>query len=251
MTCKIFNKTNTDFGDLDSHIEDMYGFFSDKYSFNKHPSVHLKSDEANKAEILGKTAYYDPQSLQVHVYVDGRHAKDILRSIAHELIHHHQNLEGRLDVGGYSGPGYYLENDGLKELEHEAMLKGNADMREWEDTKKYKENNQMSLKEWKNNELNKLMLKKFKILKENDCLEEGCGDNEEYMEEQVGSRKDATRDQGRERDDDRKRPMQEAEDAEEESQEESSEETAKEALYEAIKKITKAKKVFLNKKRIK
>ena len=76
--------------------------------------------------MLGKTAYYDPQSHEVHIYTDGRHPKDMLRSIAHELIHHKQNLEGRLQVGGYNGPGYYLENDKLKEVEHEAMLEGNA-----------------------------------------------------------------------------------------------------------------------------
>ena len=39
-------------------------------------------------------------------------------------------------------------------------------MREWEDTKKLEERNKMSLKEWKNNELNQLLMKKFGILKE-------------------------------------------------------------------------------------
>ena len=193
MTCKIYNNCGTDFGDLESHIQDMYGFFANKYSFDKHPSIHLDSDEQNKAEILGKTAYYDPQSCEVHVYTDNRHPKDMLRSVAHELIHHKQNLEDRLQVGGYNGPGYYLENDKLKEVEHEAMLEGNACMREWEDTKKYKnpkESKNMSLKEWKNNELNQLLLKKFGILtegkgkyddgdgKDEKCDYVDCGDND-------------------------------------------------------------------------
>ena len=39
------------------------------------------------------------------------------------------------------------------------MLDGNATMREYEDTVKYKEKDKMSLKEWKNNELNKQLLK--------------------------------------------------------------------------------------------
>lgn len=176
MSCKIYNKTNSDFGELDDHIKDMYGFFAKKYSFDKPTSIHLKSDEQNKAEILGKTAYYDPQSFEVHIYTDGRHPKDILRSIAHELIHHKQNLEQRLEVGGYNGPGYYLENDDLKEVEHEAMLEGNACMREWEDTKKYKENKDMSLKEWKNNELNKLLLERWAILSESKKKPDADGD---------------------------------------------------------------------------
>ena len=166
MPCQIKNPANYDLKGLEPHIHGMYDHFASKYGFKKPPVMVFDSDPSNQSKVLGKTAYYDPQSFEVHVFVDGRHPKDVLRSIAHELIHHKQNLEGRLDVGGYTGPGYYLENDDLKEVEHEAMLEGNATMREYEDTRKYKENKDMSLKEWKNNELNQLLLKKFGILKE-------------------------------------------------------------------------------------
>jgi len=165
MPCQIKNPANYDLGSLENHVHGMYDHFDSKYGFKKPPTMVFDSDPSNQSKVLGKTAYYDPQSLEIHVFVDGRHPKDILRSIAHELIHHRQNMESRLDTGGYSGPGYYLENDELKEVEHEAMLEGNATMREYEDTVKYKEN-EMSLKEWKNNELNKQLLKKFGILKE-------------------------------------------------------------------------------------
>ena len=165
MPCQIKNPANYDLGSLENHVHGMYDHFDSKYGFKKPPTMVFDSDPNNQSKVLGKTAYYDPQSLEIHVFVDGRHPKDILRSIAHELIHHRQNMESRLDTGGYSGPGYYLENDELKEVEHEAMLEGNATMREYEDTVKYKEN-EMSLKEWKNNELNKQLLKKFGILKE-------------------------------------------------------------------------------------
>ena len=198
MTCKIHNNCSGDFGDLESHIQNMYGFFANKYSFDKHPDIHLDSDEQNKAEILGKTAYYDPQSFEVHIYTDDRHPKDILRSIAHELIHHKQNLEDRLQVGGYNGPGYYLENDKLKDVEHEAMLEGNACMREWEDTEKYKnpkESKNMSLKEWKNNELNGLLLKKFGILSEGKKKPDADGDGvPDYADKKPG-KDDAEKDE--------------------------------------------------------
>ena len=186
MPCKIKNPANYQLGDLEGHIHGMYDHFDQKYGFHKPPVMVFDSDPGNQSKVLGKTAYYDPQSLEIHVFVDGRHPKDVLRSIAHELIHHRQNMEGRLDTGGYSGPGYYLENDELKEVEHEAMLEGNATMREYEDTVKYKnieENKNMSLKEWKNNELNKQLLKKFGILKENKKPDfpdvDGDGDREE------------------------------------------------------------------------
>jgi len=167
MPCQIKNNANLDLTDMQPHIDGMYDYFHQKLGFKKPPVFVLDSDPSNQSNVLGKTAYYDPQSLEVHIFVDGRHPKDMLRSIAHELIHHHQNMEDRLDVGGYNGPGYYLENDKMKKIEQEAMLKGNAILREYEDGLKLKEMNEMSLKEWKNNELNGLLLKKFGILKEN------------------------------------------------------------------------------------
>lgn len=174
MSCRIKNPANYDLTNLEPHVQGMYGHFDQKYGFKKPPVMVFDSDPNNQSKVLGKTAYYDPQSLEIHVFIDGRHPKDVLRSIAHELIHHRQNMEGRLDTGGYSGPGYYLENDKLKDVEHEAMLEGNATMREYEDTIKYKEKDKMSLKEWKNNELNRQLLKRFGILKESKEITHMC-----------------------------------------------------------------------------
>jgi len=171
MPCTIKNPANIDLSVLEPHVQGMYDYFDHKLSFKKPPTMIFGSDPSNQSSVLGKTAYYDPTSLEIHIYSDGRHPKDMLRSIAHELIHHQQNLEGRLDVGGYSGPGYYLENDKLRVIEHEAMLEGNKLLREYEDTIK-KESKDMSLKEWKNNELNQLIMKKFGILKESQELDE-------------------------------------------------------------------------------
>ena len=166
------NPSNIDLSSLGPHVQGMYDYFDQKIGFQKPPTMFFDSDPSNQSKVLGKTAYYDPQSLEIHIFTDGRHPKDMLRSIAHELIHHQQNEEGRLDVGGYHGEGYYLKNEKMKKLEQEAMLTGNALMREYEDTLKLKEKKEMSLKEWKNNELNKNLLKKFGILKESNNLTE-------------------------------------------------------------------------------
>jgi hypothetical protein len=185
MPCSIKNPSNIDLSSLEPHVQGMYDYFEQKLGFQKPPTMFFDSDPTNQSNVLGKTAYYDPQALEVHVFVDGRHPKDMLRSIAHELIHHHQNLEDRLDVGGYMGEGYYLKNEEMKKLEQEAMLQGNALMREYEDNLKLEEKNKMSLKEWKNNELNQLLLKKFGILKESakpDYIDlDKDGDKEESM----------------------------------------------------------------------
>ena len=298
MPCNIKNPANYQLGDLESHVHGMYDHFESKYGFKKPPTMVFDSDPGNQSKVLGKTAYYDPQSLEIHIFVDGRHPKDVLRSIAHELIHHRQNMEGRLDTDGYSGPGYYLENDSLKEVEHEAMLDGNATMREYEDTVKYKEKDKMSLKEWKNNELNKQLLKKFGILKENkkpdfldldkdgdkeesmaDAAKGKKDDNKEDLEESTSGRhSDADRRQGKDREyadrlreadgDDEEEVVEEGElpdglkkyqdknkknsESEDDEESESKDEDPKQqSLQEAIGKIARAKKVFLNGKRIK
>jgi hypothetical protein len=196
MSCQIRNNANLDLTDLKPHIHGMYDHFHQKLGFQKPPVIVFDSDPSNQSNVLGKTAYYDPQSLEVHVYTDGRHPKDMLRSIAHELIHHQQNLEGRLDVGGYNGPGYYLENDKMRKIEQEAMLEGNAILREYEDGLKLKEMNKMSLKEWKNNELNGLLMKKFGILKE-DKMPQDVLDKFKEKSGQKDSSKDSADDDGK------------------------------------------------------
>jgi hypothetical protein len=59
-----------------------------------------------------------------------RHPKDILRSFAHEMVHHEQNLEGRLNNITTTNTN---EDGDLVELEKEAYLKGNIMLRNWED----------------------------------------------------------------------------------------------------------------------
>ena len=174
MPCTIKNPANIDLAPVEPHVNGMYDHFAQKYGFKKPPVVVFDSDPSNQSNVLGKTAYYDPSTLEIHIYTDGRHPKDMLRSIAHELIHHRQNLEGRLNVGGYHGEGYYLKNEELKKLEQEAMKDGNETLREYEDGLKLKRNNKMSLKEWKNNELNRLLLERFGISKEEKSITHMC-----------------------------------------------------------------------------
>ena len=47
---------------------------------------------------LKTTAQYDTQNHHVTVNAKNRHFGDVLRSIAHELVHHKQNLNGELDA---------------------------------------------------------------------------------------------------------------------------------------------------------
>ena len=94
------------------------------------PEVKIKRDAENAANFFGKTAYYDPNNKEVVLYVEGRHMKDVCRSFVHEMVHHIQNLEGRL---GNIQTSNTNEDDHLLELEKEAYLTGNITFRNWED----------------------------------------------------------------------------------------------------------------------
>lgn len=59
----------------------------------------------NRDSDLKTYAYYNPDTYHIKVYCKGRGIADVLRSIAHELVHHLQNKNGELnqeiqDVGG-------------------------------------------------------------------------------------------------------------------------------------------------------
>ena len=96
------------------------------------PSLEfIDGDSENAKDFFGKTAYYDPNKQHIVLYTDGRHPKDIVRSYAHEMIHHIQNLEDRLgDIAGTDT----TSDEHLDKLEQEANLKGTMTFRNWTDS---------------------------------------------------------------------------------------------------------------------
>jgi hypothetical protein len=96
------------------------------------PKVTFVHDDAENAQnVFGKTAYYDPNNYTVVLYTMGRHPKDILRSFAHEMIHHEQNMKGTL---GNIQTTNTTEDDHLDRIEREAYEKGNIMFRNWTDS---------------------------------------------------------------------------------------------------------------------
>ena len=96
------------------------------------PKVVFKHGDAENAkQFLGKTAYYNPETMEIVLYTEGRHPKDIVRSFSHEMIHHIQNLEDRL---GNVTTTNTQEDDYLNDLEAEANLNGTMTFRNWTDS---------------------------------------------------------------------------------------------------------------------
>jgi len=96
------------------------------------PKVQFVEDDiTNAQDVLGTTAYYNPQSKTIVLYTLNRHPKDILRSFCHEMIHHEQNLNGTL---GYIKTQNTTEDSHLDKIERKAYEKGNIMFRNWTDS---------------------------------------------------------------------------------------------------------------------
>ena len=217
MKFKINNNTGSPIN-YESEVQSLCGFAKERLGFQKPPSIFLNHDERNAGNTLGKTGHYDPNTMEIHVFATGRHPKDILRSIAHELVHHSQNENGQFDDAGYSGKGYAQKNPHLRNMEREAndpML-----FRDWEDSLKEKQNTiynerrnrKMSLKEWKNNEIGDLLTDKWGFKMDLGKLNEAevkpdfadldkDGDKEEPMKDAAEDAKDEDSEEDEESDD--------------------------------------------------
>ena len=98
------------------------------------PKVQFIEDDVENAnDFFGKTAYYHPDSNLIVLYTKNRLPKDVMRSFAHEMIHHEQKCDGR--IGNNRIKTTNTNEDGyLREIEGEAYLKGNMMFRGWSDS---------------------------------------------------------------------------------------------------------------------
>jgi len=168
-----------------TYADDLMEFFHQRYKLQNKPHVHFQDDAKNGQSPLGKTAQYNPAEQSIAIFTTGRHVKDCLRSLAHELVHHMQNERGDLDDCGSTEPGYAQKDDHMREMEREAYEKGNMCFRDWEDrlkqlqetnykTKARKGDAKMAYKNWRNNELNDMLMEKWGFKsKESSLMTEG------------------------------------------------------------------------------
>ena len=124
--------------DLKETLISIYKEAKEQFNFQNAPKLYLRDDEENAKNIFGKTAYYNPTQKSIVLYITNRHPKDVCRSFCHELIHHHQNERGDLDMGDASSPTYAQDDPHMRKMEMEAYLKGNMLLRDFEDKVKYK-----------------------------------------------------------------------------------------------------------------
>ena len=139
MKIIVKNRSGQDMSHMGPYLKSFLPYVQKRMGFNRPPTIFFDSDPQNAENVLGKTAYYNPETEEIVVFVDKRHPKDILRSLSHELVHHSQNCRGDLnpEITGETTPGYAQTNAHMRAMEGEAYLKGNGYyFRDWEDSLK-------------------------------------------------------------------------------------------------------------------
>lgn len=133
MKFNVVNRCKEDLSSMHGLLKSFLPFARKRMGFNKPPTIYFQSDEGNAKKLLGKTAHYDPTTMNITVYVSGRHPKDVLRSLSHELVHHGQNCRGEFSKLPDTAPGYAQNDSHLRGMEEEAYKVGNLCFRDWED----------------------------------------------------------------------------------------------------------------------
>jgi hypothetical protein len=88
---------------------DFIKFASGHMNLQSLPKIIFTTD--NKwAKQMRSFGQYDPTKKSIVTYVDNRNMADVLRTLCHELVHHKQNEEGRLEVNS-GETGSDIENE--------------------------------------------------------------------------------------------------------------------------------------------
>lgn len=134
------NEKNEMSAEFKQKLASLYSYLATHLQIKEVPKVVLTRDNQNANNPFGLTGYYDHTTKTVRLYITDRHETDILRSFAHEVIHHWQNQNGTLHSNGNapeSTPHYAQKDENLRKREMEAYLFGNILFRDWQDENRY------------------------------------------------------------------------------------------------------------------
>lgn len=129
-------------------VKKLLNYMMERLKIQTPPSkLILKNNKENADKKWGYTGNYNPNDKSITLFITDRHHVDILRTFAHEVIHHWQNENGKLIVGGSQesvgpeteNPQYAQKDPHLRKMEKQAYLLGNMIFRDFEDIERYGE----------------------------------------------------------------------------------------------------------------
>ena len=169
--------------DLRNTIKSLSDFMrKDGLEIYPYPKIELNNDEQDGLFIT--TGYYVPDDKKIVLFCKNRHPKDILRTYAHEIIHHMQNLKGKNLK--FSSKENIINNKEYEDIEAEAYLKGSIYFRKWTesehkdyinesitpqdvDLSSFKLKDRLNPKFWKNNKLDSRIRLKLLDIADDFC----------------------------------------------------------------------------------
>lgn len=100
---------------VQKHVDDFMSHAKNHLGVNELPKVELVNDKRVAQENASFGGYY-PGEKTIRVNIAGRHPVDILRTLAHEMVHYRQDLDGELDDVAMAGEtGSTCENEANSE----------------------------------------------------------------------------------------------------------------------------------------
>jgi ribosomal protein S18 acetylase RimI-like enzyme len=134
------NLTYSQHIDYKQIVDEVLDYFKNKYSLSSLPTIeYVDGDVENAKTIFTKTGHYDPATKTIVLYTEGRHPRDLINTLCHELIHFLQDLKGELDNIQTQNT---MEDDYLNQIEREAYEEGGILFRNWKDSVKNSSNTQ-------------------------------------------------------------------------------------------------------------
>ena len=92
-----------------SHYDHFVDFACEHLGIKDKPEINLVNSKKHAQEHKSFGGYY-PGLKKINVNIAGRHPADVYRTLAHELVHHKQNIDERL-VDGAGDTGSDIENE--------------------------------------------------------------------------------------------------------------------------------------------
>lgn len=130
---KIINKYK-------SIMSRLYRFMVNRgYTSDIKPKIILDNTNQGDDNVYIYTGYFDPTCDSIRIFIYNRAMPDILKTLAHELIHYKQRIDGIIEKSGYSSSNI-IDDDKLVPLEKDAYIKGNKafeEFKEYESKRKH------------------------------------------------------------------------------------------------------------------
>lgn len=77
-------------------INDFVRFVANKLEYGDEIPKIILSDDEKEAESMHSFGKFTPELKEIRVVIANRNLADILRTLAHELVHYKQNFDGKL-----------------------------------------------------------------------------------------------------------------------------------------------------------